>query len=152
MSTMGQVIGTPGVVVDWFRAYGHPNISARHRSTMEFTKEAGVTERGDCIIGVRSTKSPLELREDLKAMLRSRSLIVVIMRVQDYVDWVVGFGDPRLTLSDEYRLIIRRSDYVDGATLMVRANKAAADLGRGFVDSLKRGEAIDVYIVGVSLG
>jgi Uncharacterized protein conserved in archaea len=54
-------------------------------------------------------------------------------------------------LSSDEKLIIRRSEYVDDATLMIRASKAAAGLSRELVDRLKRGEPLLVYIVGVDL-
>ncbi|RLF17024.1 MAG: DUF371 domain-containing protein, partial [Thermoprotei archaeon] len=37
-------------IVEEIIAWGHPNIRALHRSTMEITKEPYVTPRGDCII------------------------------------------------------------------------------------------------------
>ena len=37
-----------------FLAFGHKNITANHKTTLEFTKENSVTKKGDCIIGVNS--------------------------------------------------------------------------------------------------
>jgi len=139
------------IALDQLKAYGHPNIKATHRSTLEFTKDSYITEKGDCIVGINATKSPRDLNEDLRIILRGRSIVMVLMRIGDLFDWIVGFGDPRLTLNDESRMIIRKSTYIDDSTLMIRANKAAADLDRNLVDRLKRGEAMDIHILGVSL-
>ncbi|HIP58595.1 MAG TPA: DUF371 domain-containing protein, partial [Archaeoglobus profundus] len=32
-------------------AWGHPNITAKHRTTLEITKDEELSIRGDCIIG-----------------------------------------------------------------------------------------------------
>ena len=37
-----------------FKAYGHPNITAKHKTTLEFTKDKELSLRGDCIVGVKS--------------------------------------------------------------------------------------------------
>lgn len=37
-----------------FFAYGHPNITAKHKTTFEFTKDSELTLAGDCIIGVKA--------------------------------------------------------------------------------------------------
>jgi hypothetical protein len=41
-------------VEEFIEARGHKKIRGTHRTTFEFTKEAHLTERGDCIIGVRA--------------------------------------------------------------------------------------------------
>ena len=37
-----------------FRIYGHKNMLAIHKNTLEFTKDKELTKRGDCIVGVNS--------------------------------------------------------------------------------------------------
>ncbi|HIP75502.1 MAG TPA: DUF371 domain-containing protein, partial [Thermococcus paralvinellae] len=36
--------------------YGHENIKATHKSTLEITKEDFLTPRGDCIICIKADK------------------------------------------------------------------------------------------------
>lgn len=76
---------------------------------------------------------------------------MVIFIVDDYFDYVIGMGSSRLTLSNNNKLIIRRSSYIDDATLMIKANKAAINLDRRLIDRLKKGSPLTVYIVGVDL-
>ncbi|MEM2818033.1 MAG: DUF371 domain-containing protein, partial [Archaeoglobaceae archaeon] len=42
-------------------AFGHPNISAKHRTTLEVTKDNEISKRADCIIGVNANKSVSEI-------------------------------------------------------------------------------------------
>ena len=37
-----------------FIVMGHPNISSKHKTTLEFTKDHDIGKTADCIIGVRS--------------------------------------------------------------------------------------------------
>jgi hypothetical protein len=71
--------------------------------------------------------------------------VVVIVSTGDLWDYSIGWGDPRLELSDSTRIVVRRSTYISPNTLMIRASKAAADLDRRLVDRLRRGD--DVYIL-----
>lgn len=50
---------------------------------------------------------------------------------------VHGRGDPRLLLSHPTDLVIRRSGFVSDRTLMIHADKSAADLPRGMVRLLQ---------------
>ncbi len=140
------------VAVDLIKAWGHANVRATHKTTIEVTKDEYLTPRGDCIVGIRADKALSELDPRLRSIIsKDGSIVIVIFSVGDYFDYVVGMGSSRLTLSSDEKLIIRRSEYVDDATLMIRASKAAAGLSRELVDRLKRGEPLLVYIVGVDL-
>lgn len=140
------------VAVDLIKAEGHANVRATHKTTIEVTKDEYLTPRGDCIVGIRADKALSELDPGLRSIIsKDGSIVIVIFSVGDYFDYVVGMGSSRLTLSSDEKLIIRRSEYVDDATLMIRASKAAAGLSRELVDRLKRGEPLLVYIVGVDL-
>ena len=37
-----------------FTAYGHKNILATHKTTIEFTKDKELSLKGNCIVGVRA--------------------------------------------------------------------------------------------------
>lgn len=77
--------------------------------------------------------------------------MIVMFVVDDYLDYVVGMGSSKLTLGNDNKLIIRRSNYIDDATLMIRANKAAIDIDRRLIDRLKKESSLTVYIIGVDL-
>ena len=52
-----------------FRAWGHENVRATHRSTFEVTKDDYLTPRGDCIVGIRSEAAARDLPEWLRMLL-----------------------------------------------------------------------------------
>ncbi|NAZ13093.1 MAG: DUF371 domain-containing protein [Desulfurococcales archaeon] len=131
-----------------FVAKGHENIKATHRSTIEITKEEHVTPRGDCIIAVSSEKALTDLDPMLKDKIRSGWYVATIFKSDDIIDHVIGHGDPRLTLRDPVRIIIRKSDFIDDKTLMIRSDKAAIDLDRRLVSRLKdRKSILEIEII-----
>ncbi|HHI01557.1 MAG TPA: DUF371 domain-containing protein, partial [Thermococcus litoralis] len=56
------------------------------------------------------------------------------------VDELEAVGDERLTFENEISMVIRKSEYVDGRTLAIRANKAARDIKRELVEKLRNPE------------
>ena len=120
--------------------YGHKNVKATHRSTLEITKENYLTPRGDCIICVKANKGLKELSDEIKEALKSGKKIKIRITVDDIVDEVEAVGDERLTFENEISMVIRKSEYVDGRTLAIRANKAARDIKRELVEKLKNPE------------
>ncbi len=142
------------VVIDRIRAWGgHVNVRARHRTTIEITRDDYLTPRGgDCIIGIKADKGLSGISPELKEIIKKDGSIVIVMFVvDDYLDYVVGMGSSKLTLGNDNKLIIRRSNYIDDATLMIRANKAAIDIDRRLIDRLKKESSLTVYIIGVDL-
>ena len=49
-----------------FNAYGHENVKATHKNTIEFTKEKELTPQGDCILGVNSDFDFKKIAEFIK--------------------------------------------------------------------------------------
>ncbi|OYT25862.1 MAG: hypothetical protein B6V02_02780 [Thermoprotei archaeon ex4572_64] len=135
---------------DFIEAKGHRNIKATHRSTVEITKDNYVTERGDCIIACSASKALSDLNSELKSIIkRDDALVIIVIKVGDVTDYIIGKGSSKLTLSSDRKIIIRRSSYIDDATLTIRANKAAKDINRELIDKLVRGEEIKVWILGM---
>jgi len=133
----------------FFEAWGHENVRATHRTTLEVTREDYLTPRGDCIVGVRAEVGAAGLPEWLKEAVRDPdATIVMVLCAGGVCDAVAGRGDPRLALDDEDRIVVRRSSYVDGKTLMVGASKAARHLRRDLVERLREGARL---LVGVTV-
>lgn len=131
------------VVLEEVEARGHPNIRATHRTTLEITKDKELTPRGDCIIGVRANKSVADLSLEFKEALRNpRSILIAELIVGDLRDLVLAQGSSLLRHENRQKMILRKSEYIDDATLAVRANKAAHDLRRDLVDLLRDPEAV----------
>ncbi|MGC9147920.1 MAG: DUF371 domain-containing protein [Sulfolobales archaeon] len=135
------------IFVDSFRARGHSNITARHKTTLEITKESYVTKKGDCIIAIESEKSVKDLRSEIKESIKRGWFISLVIKAGNLVDYVMGLGDPRLSLEDPIRIVVRKSNYIDQKTLMIKANKAASDLNRDLVKNLRISDtSIDIII------
>jgi hypothetical protein len=120
-----------------FTAFGHPNLRATHKSTLEFTKDANLTVEGDCIVGVNADFDPLKIREFAKSCEGHRMKLTLKAQVgkralEDSVE-----ARPNTLFNDLHELVIRKSDFRSGRTLGVCATKAANDLDRGMVDLLK---------------
>lgn len=135
------------------RARGHKNIRATHRTTLEITKEQHLTLRGECIIGLAADKSVFDLSDDFKNCLKAeKSLLVIVLEVNDLKDVILAEGHPNLVLSDKSRIIVRKSTYIEPATLCIRANKAAADLKREVVSALREPNSMltaHLYVIGL---
>ncbi len=126
---------------------GHPNVSARHRTTLQITKDEHITRRADCVIGVMASHAAKDIPEWLKSYLRSGGELILEIVVAGEIFKVSGRGSPKLKLDHPTDMVVRKSDYVDGRTLMVNADKAAADLPRHLVDHLKRTEWFEARLL-----
>lgn len=135
------------------RARGHRNISARHDTTIEVTRDKELTPRGDCIIGVDADKASGDFSHEFKKCItRDFSFLIAVFEVDNIRDYVIAEGSPRLLLSDLNKIIIRKSTYIEPATIGIRANKAARDLRRDLIERLKNPDTtLIVYLYVLSL-
>ena len=121
-----------------FFAYGHKNILATHKTTFEVTKEATLTKRGDCILAVESTVAAADLPPEFKEAARKEGArITVTIEAGEHKETVKAKGSPKLTFTHPTDLVVRKSGYVCGRTLAIRADKAASDFSRKLVEKLK---------------
>jgi hypothetical protein len=119
-------------------AYGHKNVLATHNSTLEVTKEAELSERGNCIIAVSADKSLTDLKPQFRASLQRKNVqIRMLIEADGVVEIVTARGSPRLTLRHPTDMVVRKSNYVCARTLAIQADKAASDLSRRLVEKLK---------------
>jgi hypothetical protein len=121
-------------------ARGHENVSARHASTLELTSEDYLTPAGDCIVGIEADRTPADFDAGFVETCRNEtSEITLTLDAGDHTETITGRGHPDLAFESERSLVCRTSEYVDDRTVMVEADKAAADLDRAFVDALAEG-------------
>lgn len=119
-------------------AFGHKNIRATHKTTLEITKKKELSVRGDCIIAVSADKGFPEFQPNFKELLRRDGARVNIqIDVGGIIETISAFGDSRLVLAHPTDLVVRKSDYICGRTLAIRADKAARDLSRELVAALQ---------------
>lgn len=121
---------------------GHPNVTSKHPTTIAFTRDPEITPRGDCFAAVACEwdVGPAFLKE-----LRSATKATVTIECGGHTETITGSGHPGLTLSDN-DLVIRKSDWVDGRTLLIAADKAAKDLDKELVQCLKQALPVKITV------
>ncbi len=136
------------VAIEIVRAKGHENVRCFHKSTLEVTREDHLTPRGDCIIGVAADKAAATLSPEVKDVLRDdRAKVILLLYCDGALDIIVARGSSKLVLSDEKRIIVRRSSYIEPATIAINADKAARDINRDLVRKLRSGGAELLVII-----
>jgi hypothetical protein len=121
-----------------FTASGHENVLATHSNTLEFTKDTHLTKKGDCIVAVAADYALEEAKK-----LRDR--VKITLRCSGREESLTATINPEF--SDGHEMVIRKSSFACRRTFAINAEKAAADLSRGFVELLKDPEAkVEVVI------
>jgi hypothetical protein len=119
-------------------AFGHENIRAIHRTTLEIIKASHLSKEGTCIIAVSANKALADLSSRFKETMRSKSAkLTLLIEAGKATELLNALGSPRLILTHPTDMVIRKSDYICNRTLAIKANKAAADLSRAIVAELK---------------
>ena len=116
------------------KAKGHKNVLSKHKSTFEITKDKELSLSGDCIIGL-----DIEARDDTQ--------VIVKLSTANASDEIMGWGHHDLILTHPTDLVFRKSTFTCPRTLMIKADKAAADLNRDLINDLSNGEDMDVEII-----
>lgn len=128
-------------------AKGHKNVSSKHKSTFEITKEKDLSLKGDCIIGVDIDKSLKDFSNELKEKISNpNSKIKISLSTPNGKDEIIGYGHKNLTLTHPTDIVCRKSSYTCSRTLMIKSNKAAVDLDNNLIDDLKNNEEMLVKI------
>jgi 16S rRNA (cytidine1402-2'-O)-methyltransferase len=116
-----------------FRCHGHPRITGSHTKTVEFTRDADVTARATCVIGVCSEHDDHEL-------LRLRGDVEVTVECGDARDVFRSSISPFFIGDDA--LVFRRGPELRGRTLGFDASKTAAELDRDLVRAAADRDAV----------
>ena len=117
-----------------FHAYGHPNILATHKTTLEFTKDEDLTKNGNCIIGI---KADFELGKLKNFIKKSNNRIMIIIEAPDKKIKEKIAAELNPNFNDNNEIVIRKADFLSGRTLGIRADKAAFELNRNLIRYLK---------------
>jgi hypothetical protein len=133
---------------DNFKAYGHMNITLKHRTTIMLTTDHKLTLKGDCIAAVSSVKGLSNLNPELKeAVMSENARITMKLEAKGKCFEIHGYGHPDLTWEDPMDIVARKSDYICPRTLMIKADYASIDVPREFVKILRDGlQQVDVTI------
>jgi len=118
--------------------YGHKNIQATHKTTLEFTKDLHLSKKGHCVVTVAADKALADLSAEFKENLRKPDAkLIILIEAGGVIEQVDAHGSPQLILIHSTDMVIRKSDYICKRTLAVHADKAAQDLSKALVEKLK---------------
>jgi len=112
-----------------FSCIGHENITAKHKTTLEFSKDKKVSLNGDCILGVEADFDLPLVKEFIKSLKGNK--IEIIIRINSIEEKINAEINPQFNSNNE--LVIRKTDFVSERTFAIKADKSAADLSRRFV-------------------
>jgi len=130
-------------ITECITAFGHRNVKATHKTTLEITKERELSIRGDCIVAVSSNKGLSDLKPEFRDFLRrENATLTIVIDAGGVADVVRAFGSPELILSHPTDMVVRKSGYVCSRTLAIKADKAACDLSRALVKRLQNPEQV----------
>ncbi|MEM0006240.1 MAG: DUF371 domain-containing protein [Ignisphaera sp.] len=140
---MVHKLATVPIFIENLEARGHRAIKAQHPTTFELTRDLDVSERGDCIIGVKLDRGLKDFDNCFKEALRKdSSIVVIVLQVDNLREVVLARGSSRLILEDNRRIVVRRSRYIGPETLAIESNKASKDLNRDLIKRLQDPEAV----------
>lgn len=136
-------------VMEKIEAWGHPNITALHKTTLEITKDENLTRRGNCIIGVKANKAIRDLDDNLKKLLKTGYKAKIILELPQYGvrDEVEGFGHEKMTFEHIRDIVIRKSNFICGRTLLIKANKSAFEIDREVIKLLKDSSTQLLFVI-----
>lgn len=119
-------------------ARGHPSVTSTHPTTLELTRDTDLSRSGDCIVAVGCSVGLKDLPEPMKnALSRGACRARLTLTVDFHQFTVEGQGAHGLTLSHPTDIVVRKSGFISDRTLMVHANRAAADIPKSFVQLLQ---------------
>jgi uncharacterized protein len=134
--------------VEQFSAYGHPEVTATHRTTFEITVEEHLSPAGTCIIAVRSEKGAVDLSTGFKDLLRSPGChLITVLECGDTRVTVTSSGSPDLLLDHSTDLVWRRSSFTCGRTIGLYSDYTAVTLPREMITLLRAGRRLDVTLI-----
>ena len=133
--------------MEQFTAYGHPHVTATHRTTFEITAEKHLSPAGTCIIAVRSEKGASDLSDDFRNLLRAPgSRLITCLTCKDTRVTIISSGSPDLILNHPTDLVWRRSSFACGRTIGLYSDHTAATLPREMIRFLQAGEKLDILL------
>lgn len=111
-------------------AFGHPNITATHTTTLEITKDSELGKEGSCIIGVKANKACSNLSEDFRNALKEARKLEITLEAGGVEEKIVAYGSPALKLSHTEDIVVRTSDFIDERTLAILSDKSANEINQ----------------------
>ena len=114
-----------------FVCRGHPNVAATHNKTIELTRDADISRRATCVLGVASD-------HDDRALLALRGRVEVTVECDGERDQFAATMSPFFLGDDS--LVFRRGAGLRADTFAFDATKTAATVDRALVERLGSSE------------
>jgi len=111
-----------------FTIKGHPVLRATHDKTIEFKKEASLSERETCVVGVGADWDPVLIK-------RLSGRVRIVIEAGDMSESFEAKICPRF--GSPGRMVVRKSRHPSEVTLAVAADIGANDLDRDMIRFLK---------------
>ncbi|MBI2138024.1 DUF371 domain-containing protein [Candidatus Woesearchaeota archaeon] len=132
-----------------FHAFGHPNVTGRHKTTLEFTKDMHMGIEADCIIGTNadfdSAKAKAFIHYCKEHHIEKAKAIISVGDESDSVFFLLN-----MDFCDEKEMVIRMGRFLSPRTLGVDATKGAMHLKRELIEKIKEpGQEITISITAV---
>ena len=121
-----------------FTCYGHKNITSRHKTTLEFTKDNEMGLEGDWIVGVKADFSLDSLKKIIKSLKSNNKITIIIETInKDYTKIIEKINaEINPSFNSDKDIVIRKSDFIDERTFAIKADKAACDLNKGLIRNI----------------
>jgi len=126
---------------------GHKHVLSLHEKTLEITKDDDLTPQGDCIVGINSNISCLDLPDKIKKKIQNpKTVIKFTIKIGKNSFKIQGFGSQKLTLKHVSDIVLRKSAFTCSRTIAINCDKASSDMPRDMVcllqDPQTRGKMI----------
>ena len=123
-----------------FNAYGHTNILATHKTTLEFTKDKELSLKGDCIVGVNADFELQQLKQfikksDIKKITIKIQTISKSTKIKETIN-----AELNKNFNSKREFVIRKTNFISKRTFAINSNKAAFDLNRHLINFLEETE------------
>ena len=129
---------------------GHKEVLSLHEKTLEITKDDSLTSQGDCIVGVNSGTSCIDLPDKMKKKIQDpESKIKFTIKAGKFIFKIQGHGSPKLTLKHVSDIVLRKSAFTCSRTIAINCDKASSDIPRDFVHLLQNPQTKGKMIIEV---
>ena len=129
---------------------GHEQVLSLHEKTLEITKDDSLTPQGDCIVGVNSGISCIDLPEKMKEKIQNpKSKISFTLKVGKFSFKIQGHGSEKLTLKHVSDIVLRKSAFTCSRTIAINCDKASSDIPRDLVSLLQNPQTKGTMIIEV---
>ena len=129
---------------------GHEQVLSLHEKTLEITKDDNLTPQGDCIVGVNSGISCIDLPEKMKEKIQNpKSKITFTLKVGRFTFKIQGQGSKKLTLKHVSDIVLRKSAFTCSRTIAINCDKASSDIPRDLVSLLQNPQTKGKMIIEV---